>query len=45
MMATMRADEVQTEIFGEWVDDSVGWYNAKIVALNRVLEDQEIVAI
>lgn len=45
MMAVMRQDEIETEIMGRWVDDSVGFYNAKSIAVLRTLPDSEIIAL
>ena len=45
MMATMRQDEIQSEIMGVWVDDSVGFYNAKAVEGIRLLDDVEVMAV
>ncbi len=44
MMASLRQDEIQSEIMGIWVDDSIGYYNAKNLAACRLLDPMEIVA-
>lgn len=44
-MDGMPADQIETEIYGRWVADSVGFYNAADIKMCRTAEAKEVMAL